>query len=153
MKRVASTPDRRTLRIGELAATSGLTVDAVRYYERQGLLPRAPRTPGGFRQYTVSSLDRLRFIKQAQAHGLTLREIRDLLGTEQRAGRDRCRRVRDLLAERLVGLDVKRRELEAFCRTLREYLRMCDRALARSGDPECPVVEDLGREARRRRAG
>jgi DNA-binding transcriptional MerR regulator len=67
----------RPLRIGELAE-SGLTRDALRYYERQGLLPRARRTVGGFREYDGSAVDRVRFIKQAQAHGLTLREHLDL---------------------------------------------------------------------------
>jgi MerR family copper efflux transcriptional regulator len=62
----------RALRIGELAAASGLTRDALRYYERRGLLPRSRRTTGGFREYDGSAVDRVRFIKQAQAHGLSL---------------------------------------------------------------------------------
>jgi hypothetical protein len=61
----------RPLRIGAPADASGLTRDALRYYERQGLLPRSHRTSGGFREYDGSAVDRVRFIKQAQAHGLT----------------------------------------------------------------------------------
>jgi len=70
-----------TLRIGALAAASGVSRDALRYYEKLGLLPRSHRSSGGFRQYERNSVDRIRFVKQAQEHGLTLREIRDLIGT------------------------------------------------------------------------
>jgi MerR family mercuric resistance operon transcriptional regulator len=144
---------RRALRIGELAAASGMTPDGLRYYERKGLLSRPVRTDGGFRVYDASILDRLRFIKHAQAHGLTLREIRDLVSASDRAEPGRCRRVRDRVSRRLAGLDVKRRELELFCTTQREHLATCERALARSEDAECPVVADLGRPAQRKRTG
>lgn len=138
----------RALRIGELAAASGLTCDALRYYERRGLLPRSGRTAGGFREYDGTAVDRVRFIKQAQAHGLTLREIRDLVSHQSEAGRARCRHVRGLLARKLEQLETRRDELEAFCHTLREYLRMCDRALETRSPVECPFVENLGRARR-----
>ncbi len=134
----------RTLRIGELAAATGLTRDALRYYERQGLLPRPLRTAGGFREYDGTAVDRIRFIKQAQAQGLTLREIRDLASHQSDAGRTRCRHVRDLLARKLTQLETRRCELDAFCRTLRDYLQMCDQALEGHSPVECPVVENLG---------
>ena len=136
------------LRIGELAAVSGLTRDALRYYERQGLLPRARRTTGGFREYDGAAVDRVRFIKQAQAHGLTLREIRDLISHQSDAGRTRCQHVRNLLAGKLRQLEVRRRELDSFCDTLTRYLEMCDRALEARTAVDCPVVENLGRKRR-----
>ena len=136
----------RLLRIGELAASSGLTRDALRYYERQGLLPRSHRTSGGFREYDGRAVDRIRFIKQAQAHGLSLREIRDLVSHESDAGRTRCRHVRDLLAHKLKQLEAKRRELDAFCQTLQQYLDLCDHALEARTAVRCPVVENLGRK-------
>ena len=135
----------RALRISELAAASGLTRDALRYYERQGLLPRSRRTVGGFREYDGTAVDRVRFIKQAQAHGLTLREIRDLVSHESDAGRTRCRHVRQLLATKLSEMEARRCELDAFCGALREYLALCDRALDSRTPVECPVVEKLGR--------
>src|SRR5689334_21232977 len=133
----------RPLRIGELAAASGLTRDALRYYERQGLLPRSRRTAGGFREYDGGAVDRIRFIKQAQAHGLTLREIRDLVSHPSDAGRTRCRHVRDLLASKLTQMEARRSELDAFCDALRDYLWRCDQALERRSTTGCPVVEDL----------
>lgn len=138
----------RTLRIGELAATSGVTRDALRYYERQGLLPPSHRTAGGFREYDGGAVDRIRFIKQAQAHGLTLRDIRDLVSHQSDAGRTRCPHVRDLLARKLTQLETRRRELDAFCRTLGEYLHMCEQALKGRAQVECPVVENLGQVRR-----
>jgi len=128
-----------------LAAASGITRDALRYYERKGLLPRSWRTTGGFREYEGAAVDRVRFIKQAQSHGLTLREIRDLVSHQADAGRTRCRHVRELLARKLTQLEMRRRELDAFSETLREYLEMCDRALQARSGAECPVVENLGR--------
>ena len=133
----------RALRIGQLAAASGLTRDALRYYERQGLLPRSRRTSGGFREYDGGAVDRVRFIKEAQSHGLTLREIRDLVSHQSDAGRTRCQHVRDLLARKLTQLEARRSELDAFCDTLRRYLQMCDQALQSRSTTDCPVVENL----------
>jgi DNA-binding transcriptional MerR regulator len=138
----------RPLRIGELAEASGLTRDALRYYERQGLLPESRRTAGGFREYDGGAVDRIRFIKQAQAHGLTLREIRDLVSHQSDAGRTRCRHVRNLLARKLEQLEARRRELDTFCKTLQQYLEMCDRALEARTTMDCPVVENLGQKRR-----
>lgn len=136
---------KAALRIGELSAASAVSRDALRYYEKRGVLPRSRRSSGGFRQYDATSVDRIRFIKQAQSHGLTLSEIRDLVSHQSDAGRARCRHVRDLLAGKVAQMVARRCELDAFRRTLRRYLTMCDRALERSTDIECPVVENLGR--------
>lgn len=137
------------MRIGELAAVSGVTRDALRYYERRGLLPHAPRTRGGFRQYDARALERLHFVKAAQAHGLTLAEIHDLVSHRADAGGARCRHVRDLLARKIMQLDERRRQLDAFCRTLREFHAMCDRSLRSRSEVDCPVVENLTRGRRR----
>jgi DNA-binding transcriptional MerR regulator len=131
------------LRIGELAAQSGLSRDALRYYERVGLMPRARRTSGGFRLYPPGTLDRIRFIKQAQLHGLTLREIRELLGFQDRRGRERCRQVQKLLTRKLADVEERLQQLQEFHETLRSYLGQCERALGGAADEECPVVRDL----------
>ena len=83
-------------RIGEVAAKVGITVDTLRYYEKLGVLPRARRTTGGFRHYGDDVLRQLQFVRQAQALGLTLSDVRRLVGDQGRAGRDRCRKVRSL---------------------------------------------------------
>jgi DNA-binding transcriptional MerR regulator len=129
--------------IGELAARAGLTPDALRYYERLGVIPKAPRTAGGFRIYSADVLARLQFIKQAQQHGLTLAEIRELLRLDTSRGASQCRRVQQLLQRKLADVDARVTELQAFRRTLDDYLARCDRALTRGADAACPVIEEL----------
>ncbi len=67
------------LRIGDVAAAAGVPAATVRYYERRGLLPRAPRTPAGYRQYGTETPRRLRFIRHAQELGFSLEEIQSML--------------------------------------------------------------------------
>src|SRR6266446_2731408 len=138
-----------TYQIGELAARSGITPDALRYYERLGLLQSPQRTRGGFRVYPVETLDRLRFIKQAQTVGLTLHEIRELVGYQDQGGLKRCRQVRDLLRAKLVNLQAKLTALEEFRETLSGYLGKCEQTLGsgetatRRAELDCPVIETL----------
>jgi MerR family copper efflux transcriptional regulator len=136
----------RSLQIGELSSKSGLSRDALRYYERVGLMPRTRRTTGGFRLYPAGTLDRLRFIKQAQLHGLTLREIRELLGFQDRKGRDRCRQVHALLTRKLSDVDAQLKQLTDFRQTLEHYQAQCARTLGRGTEEECPVVRELSDE-------
>lgn len=137
-----------TYQIGELAARSGVTPDALRYYERLGLLPAPRRTTGGFRRYAAQTLERLRFIKQAQMLGLTLQEIRELVTYQDQGGRKRCRQVRDLLRVKLTELQRKLAELQEFQTILSGFLGECERALAvessdDAAEPCCPVIETL----------
>jgi DNA-binding transcriptional MerR regulator len=134
-----------TFTIGELAARTGMTPDALRYYERLGVIAPVRRTTGGYRVYTGETIERLRFIKQAQLHGLTLAEIRELLQVDMRGGVGRCRRVQKLLQRKLAELDTRLTQLQEFRQSLEGYLAQCDRTLAESPEAECPVVEDLRR--------
>lgn len=130
-------------RISQVAQRAGVTPDAIRYYERLGVLPRPPRTTGGLRTYGEDVLPRVRFIQQAQALGLTLKDVKELVTNEGRAGQQRCRRVRDLLTTRLADVDARIREMQAFRRTLRSHLSGCERALEQDR-PLCPVMIELG---------
>lgn len=137
----------KTYQIGELATRSGVTPDTLRYYERLGLLPKPHRTGGGFRLYSADTVEWLRFIKQAQTLGFTLREVRDLLGFPGSAGVNRCRRVRDMLRGKLGELQARLVELQEFQRLLTGYLQECERTLQESerggGEPSCPVIDTL----------
>ncbi len=135
-----------TLRIGEVAAATGVTVEALRYYERQGLLPAPPRTQSGLRRYGADAVARVAFIKQAQRLGLTLKDIQQLTSAGSRKTRGSCARIRNVLAERIVDLDGRVAELQQFRQTLCEYLTDCDRALGAANDADCPTVERLTRE-------
>lgn len=138
-------PADATFTIGELAARTGMTPDALRYYERLRVIAPVRRTAAGYRVYTGDTIERLRFIKQAQLHGLTLAEIRELLQVDTRGGVGRCRRVQKLLQRKLVELDTRLTQLQEFRRSLEGYLAQCNRTLADSPEAECPVVEDLRR--------
>lgn len=140
--------DQHALRIGEVASSSGLTVDAVRYYEKMGLLSHDARTSGGFRTYRPAVVERIAFIRQAQSIGLRLRDIRELVGVDQR-GRQHCAHVRTLLVQRLADIETQLTELKAFRRTLRAALGDCDSALA-GPVKECPVVQSLAPRTQRR---
>lgn len=129
---------RSRLRIGELATHSGVSIDALRYYERRGLLPRAARSAGGFRLFTSDAIERIRFIKQAQEIGLSLDEIGSLLAI---SGGSECRRVRDLLQLKLAELDERIRQMRGFRHTLADRLADCEEELNARGESACcPVV-------------
>ena len=130
------------LAIGELAARAGLTRDALRYYERLGMIVPLRRTSAGFRLYATEVIERLRFIKQAQLHGMTLAEIKDLLRLDARRG-NQCRQVHQLLQRKLADLDSRVTLLQEFRRTLKGYLTQCERTLAQTPDADCPVVVRL----------
>jgi DNA-binding transcriptional MerR regulator len=72
------------LRIGELASRAAMSVDAIRFYEKRGLLPKAQRSAGQFRVYSPRDLEHVRFIRQTQALGFSLREIRELVDLRDR---------------------------------------------------------------------
>jgi DNA-binding transcriptional MerR regulator len=130
------------LKIGELASAVGVSCDTVRYYERLNLLPRAGRTSAGYRVYTEVDVERLRFIKQAQALGLSLDEIKELL-PGRGAGLAECQRVRDLLRSKLKELDARLAEMRAFRRTLAAYFDECEKTLAGKRQNCCPVLFEI----------
>ncbi len=130
--------EQTEFRIGEVAMRSGVSVDALRYYERVKLLPRAKRSSGGFRLFGLDAIERVQFIKQAQELGLTLDEIKGLLAT---GGAEECRRVRNLLSKKIGELDGKMSAMKVFRRTLARHLAACERELGTHGDSACcPVV-------------
>jgi DNA-binding transcriptional MerR regulator len=131
------------LRIGELAQRSGLSRDALRFYERRGLLQAPQRTTGGFRVYPAETVDRLRFIKQAQMVGLTLQEIAALVSHRNDSGLRRCRQVRDLLQTKVANVEARLAELEVFRTTLTQYLKQCEHTISNRGtvkdaEADCP---------------
>jgi MerR family mercuric resistance operon transcriptional regulator len=132
----------RDLKIGELAEACGVSRDTVRYYERLKLLPRPARTQAGYRTYSEADIERVRFIKQAQAVGLSLDEIRAIM-FEGKGGLEQCRRVRDLLAAKLKELDARFAEMRAFRQRLTSYLGECEDALSRRDRDTCPVLFQL----------
>lgn len=120
-----------TMTIGELAAKGGVTSDAVRFYEREGLLPRAARTAAGYRTYEEEIVRRLRFIKGVQRFGVRLREIKELLEVLDR-GACPCGHAERLVRERLSEVDT---EIQRLAETRAELGRFLDR-LPRNATPD-----------------
>lgn len=105
------------MRIGDLASQAGLTVKTLRFYETAGVLPEAPRLPSGYRDYDGSALGRLRFIKAAQAAGLTLSEIKQVIALRDIDGPP-CQHVTALLDAHAADVDRRIEELTALRRDL-----------------------------------
>ena len=97
--------------IGELAAHTGVSTKTLRFYEANGLLFEPDRTPAGYRDYPDTAIDRVVFIRQAQAAGLTLAQIREVL-TIRDGGQPPCGHVADLVDQRIEQLDRRLAELE-----------------------------------------
>lgn len=136
----------RNYRIGEVAAQTGVSVETLRYYEKRRLLSMPSRTEGGYRVYSDAVLHQVRFIKQAQLLGLTLADIEQLVaGQKRRSHPPSCRRVRDLLTQRIDEIDGRIKELQAFRRTLNHHLAGCEQALADEAEPSCPTIGALDR--------
>ncbi len=88
------------MQIGRVAQSTGLSVDTIRFYEKQSLIPPAQRTDAGYRVYDESTVDRLQLIGRAQSLGFSLQEIRELLLIED-GEPDGCSHVRDLIADKV----------------------------------------------------
>jgi MerR family copper efflux transcriptional regulator len=98
------------MRIGVLAAKAGFTTKTIRFYEQAGLLPEPARTPAGYRDYPPEAVSRLAFIRDAQAAGLTLAEIRDVLAIRD-GGQAPCQHVTSLIDQHLAQVEQRLAEL------------------------------------------
>jgi DNA-binding transcriptional MerR regulator len=120
-------------RIGELAKTAGVSTDTLRHYERKGVLGKPGRSTNGYREYSEGALDRVRLVRRALALGFTLDELSSVLKVRDRGGVP-CRRVRELAAEKLSGIESQLGEMLTLRDELRSTLKDWDTRLART-DP------------------
>lgn len=116
-------PTHPTLTISELAASAGVNVETVRFYERKGILPRPPRTAAGYRQYSDADRWRLAFIRRAKLLGFSLQEIAELLGAGERRSVVDVRRV---AAKRLERVEHDLDELTGRRDRLRLLIDICE---------------------------
>jgi len=121
-----------SLSIGKLAAAGGVGVETVRFYQRRGLLD-TPLRDEGMRRYGSEDVRRLRFIKQAQAAGFTLEEIKELLDLDASADRTRAR---ELANARVKALDVRIAELQRARDALRRLAKEC----GSGSEGPCPIL-------------
>ena len=128
------------MQIGTVGRRVGLSVDAIRFYERNALLPPPPRTQGGFRQYGESDVETLGFIGRVQNLGFTLREVRELLEL-RRSRLQPCAPVRRRLEEKLADVQRKVSDLRKLEHELRLALRSCKKEM-RKRQAHCPILKE-----------
>lgn len=127
---------------GDVARTLGIGVQTLHFYEREGLIPTAPRSASGYRLYGPETVERVRFIRKAQALGLPLEEIKEVLRLSQQ-GSCPCGHVHDALKAKLAEVDVRLRELRSFRRDLAALVKRgaAPGARQRTG-AICAIVEE-----------
>lgn len=133
------------IQIGRVSEQTGLSVDAIRFYEKQRLLEHPPRTEGGFRLFKAEDVQRIQFIQRAQQLGFSLPEVRELL-ILKRDEDDTCSHVRTLLQAKLTTIREKIRELNTLENELAKRLRKCERAVRASRNSHkgsCPVLNEI----------
>ena len=131
------------MRIGELAAAAEVTPHTLRFWEQRGLLPDPGRTPGGYRAYPPAAIERVTFVRRAQAAGLTLDQIHTVLNVSD-DGQRPCPHVAAFVDERLAEVDAR---LDEFAHT-RSQLAGLRARLDRQEDGEpinasevCPAID------------
>lgn len=118
---------------GELSRLVGVSTDTLRHYERIGILPKPPRTNGGYRDYPASSLDRVRLIQTALRVGFSLSELATVLKMRDR-GEVPCERVRAIAGHKLKEVKQQIKELLGMRDQLERIVNDWDARLALTGN-------------------
>src|SRR5258707_15839660 len=126
----------------KLAKEGGVTVETIRYYEHHGLLPKAPRTPSGYRKFSGEYVIRLRFIRRAQELGFTLKEVKELLAIRVKPGSG-CADVRRKAEAKIADVDEKLRHLQAIRKALLKLTAAC---VGQGPVTNCSILETLDRQ-------
>jgi len=130
------------MQIGQLAQRADVPIDTVRYYERNGILPKAERKASGYRRYGEDDVARLRFVRRAKALGFTLVEIRDLLALSGRCADDMAG-LKAAAIEKLANVEHKLQELTRIRDGLRTLVASCP---GHGSLDHCPILAALAEE-------
>lgn len=136
--------DTRTaeLTIGKVARSAGLSIDTVRYYEREGLLEKPARAPSGYRHYSSDAVARLRFIQQAKELGFSLHEIKELLSLRVTPGKS-CADVRAHAEHKIADVD---RRIASLKRVRGALVKLTAACSGTGPVSQCPILEALERQ-------
>lgn len=132
------------MKIGELAALTGTAVETIRYYEREGLMPAAPRTDSNYRLYGVAHTERLAFIRQCRSLDMPLDAVRVLLRLRDRPDAD-CHTADGLLDAHIDHVTTRLRELKRLKTTLQTLRAACHQA---GNTASCGILSGLARPPR-----
>lgn len=130
------------IQIGEVAESAGLTTQAIRFYEKRGLIAPSARTAGGYRVYSPEVRERIHFIQRAQALGFSLEEIREVLRLKY-GGESPCDCVREMLTKKLAALGKQMAEMKRMRREIQASLRASRRLsrLPHEASLICPLIQ------------
>jgi MerR family transcriptional regulator, copper efflux regulator len=124
--------------IGQASKSSGISAKMIRYYESIGLIPKAGRTEGGYRDYSPSDVHRFRFVRRARDLGFSFDQIRELLRlwSDQRRS---SASVKKVALEHIAELETRAAQLKDMIKTLKHLADACE------GDsrPACPIIDEL----------
>ena len=137
-----------TLSVGQLANLCGVNAQTVHFYEREGLLPKPPRTAGGYRAFPADAVARVCFIKQAQAVGFALEEVRELLELRNHP-ETACPEVQRRADAKIADVAAKIRDLQNIRRELTRLAKAC---AGRAKPHSCPLLEALEKGAKAHKA-
>lgn len=129
-----------TMTIGQVAREAGIGVETVRFYEREGLLERPARRLSGYRQFEPNAVARLRFIKQAQRLGFTLREIKELLALKLDPGATRAQ-VRERAVDKIADIDRRIADLRRMKKAIAPLIEACNGKGKLEGCPILAAIE------------
>jgi MerR family mercuric resistance operon transcriptional regulator len=127
------------LRTGQVAKQTGVNVETLRYYERQGLIDTPPRTASGYRDYPAETVSRIRFIRRAKALGFTLQEIGDLLSLRVSPTASSAE-IKTRAEAKITDIEDKIRTLTRMKETLTSITTACDGCAPLSA---CPILDAL----------
>ena len=130
------------LQIGEVAKRSGISVDTIRFYEREGLIPKLDRSPGGYRRYPESVIKQILFIQHAKSLGFSLKEIGELIALKNTPTAT-CERVKAAAQAKVDDIQKKLDGLHKIKETLMPLIDQCH-----STDPisDCPILGAINSE-------
>ncbi|WP_028305070.1 Zn(2+)-responsive transcriptional regulator [Oceanospirillum maris] len=112
-------------KIGTLAKETGVTVETLRFYEKQGLIPRPHRSEAGYRLYPTIALNQVAFILRAKEVGFSLKDISGLLALEVNRDQETCKTVKNFAEEKLADIEAKIKELEQMRNALKQITDAC----------------------------
>jgi MerR family transcriptional regulator, copper efflux regulator len=114
--------NKETLQIGQVSKKSGMSIDTIRYYEKEGLLKHPTRSNGGFRIYPPEAVEQLVFIRKAQDMGLTLKEIKQIMCCGDKGLEPCCDLTIDLFTAKINEFEEKIREIQGMKKKLKTVL-------------------------------
>ena len=129
--------------IGQIAKQTCVSVETIRYYEKEGLLEKPQRKESGYRQYNGDAIDRLFFIQQAKELGFSLKEIGELLSIKSDANTV-CSDVKYLAEDKLSNIENKIKILQRMEKSLKKLVDACP---GQAPISDCPILDSLGKRS------